>query len=153
MEILNTKESAMIYDAMHYDAMLHRAAEDKTFRDAIIATRDDILRLKFQQKENFTMKVLDEELFTMFFGMAFSQHHFLYKPFNNIILRVVQSGLIDKWFKEHYGDKWTEGKKVPVVLTWEHLYVGFYIYLVCLALSTAEFLVEILYFRVNVSIR
>lgn len=90
----------------------------------------------------------------MYIGMLFPPLHFLFKPFNDLILRIVQSGLIDHWLKGMTGpDRRTKIKREPVVLTWDHLYVGFYIYLGCLALSTAGFVAEILYFRLNFFIR
>lgn len=100
-------------------------------------------------KENFTMKILEENVFALFYVVLFPQVHFLYKPFNDIILFVVQSGLIDYWERIRFPPNFLLWKPQetadPVVLTWDHLYIGFYIWLFCIAVSAAAFVAEIAY--------
>lgn len=137
------------------DAVFYQVGQDVSLRVAMLATKGNIKMVRNTFRENFTMKVLDEELFTIYIGMVFEPLHYLYKPFNDIILRLVQCGLIDYWMQLFSGTiyKNIAERSKPVVLTWDHLYVGFYIYLVCLALSAAGFFAEILYFRLNFFIR
>lgn len=132
------------------------AASDLHFKDSIVVGKNDVLKLKDIYKEKFVLKVLDEEFFVLYIGLAFTPFHFLLKPFNDIILRLVQSGLIDIWLRTIYGEPINghilEFRK-PVVLTWNHIYVGFYICFACLAVSIVCFICEILHFRLSLFIK
>lgn len=104
----------------------------------------------YELKENFSMKILDEKLLTTYSGVAFPPFDFLYKPFNEIILRAIQAGLIDYWYRSFYPQNyftWKPKQSEPVVLTWDHVYIGFYIWLICLAVSTVGSISEIIQHR------
>lgn len=109
-------------------------------------TEGNIETLRKIFKENLAMKVLDEELFLLHNGLLFLPFHFLLKSFNDMILDAVQGGLIDFW-RQSTGEKWRKPQSEPVVLTWNHLYVGFYIWLICLATSFVTFVGDFLCYR------
>lgn len=102
-------------------------------------------------KDKFVVKVLDEELYTVFFSLYFEPYHFLYKPFNDLIPMLIQSGLIDYWIRETRLRvvKWKPEEPEPVVLTWNHVYVGFYICMICIAVATACFIAEVVTFKLK----
>lgn len=127
-----------------------KMVQNHSFKGATISNENQILRFKEQLKEKFIFKVLEEELFTIYVGMAFEPAHFLYKPFNEIVLRAVQSGLIEFWTPGQKDPvyKIDTSHHEPVVLAWNHVYVGFHICLVCFAVSIACFISEILYYRI-----
>lgn len=70
-------------------------------------------------KEKFVLKALDEELFTLYTRLSFPPFHFLFKQFNDLNFRVVQSGLIEYWIYANRKPimKWKPEKPAPVVLT------------------------------------
>lgn len=131
------------------ERILWQVVQDFSFKDAIISTKTNTIIQRNILRGNFIMNVLEEELFTMYIGMVFRPFDFMYKPFNDLILRVVQSGLIGHWHSEMHrvALTTTKAKQEPVVLTWNHVYVGFYICLICLVLSTVCYINEVLYFR------
>lgn len=132
-----------------YEALEWRAAADLSFKGSIIATKRTILKIKNYYKEKFILKLLDEELFAIYGGLVFDPFHFLLKPFNEMILMLLQSGLVDYWLRKNQRAflQVKQEKSEPVVLTWDHVYVGFYICLVCFAASYACFIAEVLHFK------
>lgn len=120
---------------------------DPDVKGMVIMTRSAGLMMKLHLEENFTLKALNEELYATNTGVAFDNFHFLQKPFNDMIPRIFESGMIDYWrFLLHPADyfSWKPQKsKDPVMLTWEHVYIGFYIWLIFLALSISCFLLEV----------
>lgn len=75
---------------------------------------------------------------------AFYQNHFLYPEFDRKVLQLVVAGLSKNFLEEYqvsYGNSQEEG---PVVLTTEHLRVGFQIWLICLTLPFGCFCLELL---------
>lgn len=131
------------------------AATNDSFKDAFIDTKHSILRSIDICKDDFVLKVLDEEVITIYGGLSFHPFHFLYKPFNDQLLRLFQSGFIDYWRIKKQGSfqNWKPKKSGPIVLTWNHVYVGFYICLVCHAVAIACFIAENFYFRLMLLIR
>lgn len=137
-----------------WDLMLDGQERHLRYDIAFVLCDADYLKAKWNLKGAFILNLLDENLMGVHYGKVFEAHHFLLEPFNEMVSVALQAGLIDVFYRDFYetmlGGQYFERhrkKTGPVVLTFDHLYVGFVVWLICIGVSFAVFCLEFFYFR------
>lgn len=89
-------------------------------------------------------KMMSENIATVYEGLIFNKSSPYYEDFNEMIGRMMSSGLTDYWYANDYSrdyDK-SDAKMGPQVLTLEHLKFGFLICIALLAIGLLLFMAE-----------
>jgi hypothetical protein len=113
-----------------------------------------ISKLEFNFIKNKTegktrLKLLDQRIYTQHLGLVFDHHHFLHPLFDKNILRLVDGGIISYWdlnLRVRYNYDWKPPDSEPVILTLDHLSVGFLVWVIALVISSVGFLGEIVFY-------
>jgi len=99
-----------------------------------------------------SLVMLKENLATTHLGLVFRQFSPYYESFNAVIVRMISSGLPQKWYQEAYRNNLTACSTKtlnyeigPRILTLDHLGVGFYACMIPLGLAIVAFFAEIFY--------
>lgn len=119
------------------------------FKGAIIVQNSYFTEKTIEHQRKFEWKTLNQKVLSFYKGMAFEKHHHLFPSFNNKIVQLTNGGLIDHWFKRYTKHRYLTEKpqaKTPVVLTMNHLSVGFRIWAFLLAVSCVAFICENLFY-------
>lgn len=123
---------------------------NSSFKGAIVITSIELVELKTQFKGIYDWKVFPHKIMTAGGGIAFPPFFFFFEAFNEVVDRIIPSGLIEYWsrffFNSRYNLKKLE-KSEPVVLTMDHLGVGFLLWFICLGISLVCFIVECALFQ------
>ena len=94
-------------------------------------------------KGKFKPTRLSERIIMNHLSFVFFNSSFLYKSFNKKLTQLVESGLAERYVNEFANPYPIENEDGgPVVLTFDHLSVGFQIWLLFLFVSFVSFLVE-----------
>lgn len=124
----------------HFDFSIYKKLEDPSFKGGLLTTTTHLDQVK---NYNFDWRVLKEILVSTNLGLVFKAHNFLYQPFNGKIQQLIPSGIIDYWI-QFYGTKklGSSAPSGPIVLTMDHLMIGFQVTLVSLGLALIAFIIE-----------
>lgn len=93
----------------------------------------------------FTFLSLKQKVISFNYGFLFNPHHFLFPIFNEKIQQMINGGLFNRLIVDWYENPWTLQKpepQEPVVLTMNHLEIGFTIWMICLLICFAVFVIE-----------
>lgn len=125
---------------------------DASYSGAIITSSSKLAQLKELSMGNYSWEVLPRRIMTADGGMAFPIFHYFFEPFNELVDRIIPSGLTEHWTRTWFKSRYNEKKstyKPPIVLTMNHLVVGFQVWLLCLLMSFVCFLYELISFRIR----
>jgi len=95
-------------------------------------------------RSNFTnYKMLDQTPVSAFEGIALIYGHPINEAINEIISVLLESGIMDYWIANATYLKADDLDTGPQVLTLDHLFIGFAIWLIALASAVVVFLIEV----------
>lgn len=102
------------------------------------------------------LHVLKETYQTSNVGWLFQHGHPLYFPLNEVIKKVFEGGLLEYWLyqptanlQKKMSAEFPKSFRGPQVFTMSHLWIGFLIWLECLAVCFAVFVFEVIEARVS----
>jgi hypothetical protein len=100
--------------------------------------------------------VLEEKLLTRHLGLVLHKNHFLFQLAEDILQHTIDTGIIHQSSKYHNDfiqkDEVEVEDDEPKVLTLKDLSFGFNIVLIALGVSSAVFVIEVVYFYLKVFI-
>lgn len=106
------------------------------------------------------VKLSRDNLMTMITGIAFNRNYIFYETFREKMQYLFESGIIghlrlnvakqikESKERETYLKEYEEKQK-EVVLTWSHLYPGFYLWMCACIISSLAFLIELITYKVK----
>jgi len=95
-------------------------------------------------RSNFTnYKLLDQSPISAHEGMVLVLGHPINEAINNKITALLESGIMDYWITNATYLKAEKEDLGPQVLTLDHLFIGFVIWLIALAFAVVVFLIEV----------
>lgn len=130
--------------------MLNQSDDYKSKRSFLISEENCILKV-IESEGELRMKMMDRKVMSLLVGIAFYRNSFLHSSFNIKIKHVISSGILKKFsrFKAKYLTKYKKQNALkigensnPVVLTMEHLSVGFLIWIGMLLISFIIFVIN-----------
>jgi len=96
-------------------------------------------------RSNFTnYKILDQTPISSHDGMVLILNHPINEAINVIISALLESGIMDHWIANATYLKADEEDFGPQVLTLDHLFIGFVMWLIALAFAVVIFLIEVI---------
>lgn len=125
--------------------LIQEITTNSSFKGCILDENIASLVRRNDLKANITWDILPEQVISFHYAFAFFSHHFLFPIFNEKIEQLINGGFIDFWMKHLTKTRWILEKPdppEPVVLTMNHLEIGFQIWLICLLASFVIFLGE-----------
>lgn len=87
---------------------------------------------------------LKEVVLYDYLGFAFKNNDYLFQSINHIITQIYEAGIAELIVKNEAAIKYDEPDKKPVVLTWHHLGIWFYLVVFLLTSSIILFILELL---------
>lgn len=113
-------------------------------KNGVLIVSDQILQ--FRAQGNFKMAILAERVMLNHKSFSFNKNHFLFKAFDRKLSQLVEAGLAKRFIDEFENDYKMEREPdvEPEVLSFEHLSVGFQIWLLFLLVSFLCFCLELL---------
>lgn len=85
---------------------------------------------------------LQERILSDHWGFQFMNNDFFLKPFNRIMTQLFESGIADHIVKSEAFVRYETSEDKPVILTFYHLGVWFFLLIFLLALSILVFIIE-----------
>lgn len=103
-------------------------------------------------KGKLKINELDEKIISNHVSYTFTKNDYMFKPFNNKLVQLVEAGLADYYVK-HYANPYTQEGQMDerVVLTLDHLGTGFLIVFLFLIAAFQCFLMEHLVFKCGIN--
>lgn len=94
------------------------------------------------------LSILKETLYTDHYSWLFLSHDYLYLPFEQEIVKLIESGFIQHWIKKHSNSA-LRAMEVensgPKVFSLDELAIGFHVWLVFLGTSFIVFVSELIW--------
>ncbi|XP_070496109.1 uncharacterized protein [Chironomus tepperi] len=119
-------------------------------RTAIMASKLELLEHGMNY-DNFPYKICNENFFIINIVLYYNKNYFLIPAIDDVIRKLLTHGFMDQWMKNYdKRDRWKFKSVRPRVMTFGHLSGAFYLILIGNISSAFVFLIEILYFKVNV---
>lgn len=120
---------------------------NSTLRGGIVVSLFTFSNFRNNKKEligdKFVPKLMKETVLGSYRGLLMPRNHFLFDAFNNVVKRLFEAGIIQKWIQPYYDDsKLTSEPQGPVVLNFDHLKVGFQLWFGCLLVASLVFSFE-----------
>lgn len=128
-------------------------ADDFEFKGSFFLLEAGIDDKIKKERGRLRIKHLDRKVFTVHIGIKFERHSFLHWSFNRKIKQLAESGCIETFNRlETDSHKTSSGRAnekqlEPIVLTMDHLNIGFLIWILLLAAATLIFLINLLIYR------
>lgn len=123
---------------------MHQILFDSS-KSGLLLNSEEILVYNSNMKSRMQLTKLAERVILNHKCFAFEKNAFVYAAFDRKIVQLVESGLADKFIRDYESSiKMENFEEIdgPVVLTLNHLGVGFQIWLLFVFLSIAFFLLE-----------
>lgn len=123
----------------------------QVFQRNLLPFQKQLVQLKIQFFEN-PVRMTKDDVFSILIGFAFKRNHILYETFRDVFQAFFEGGIISKLYNDltssllNAADKIIseyEEKATETVLTWDHLYAGFYVWIGACVLSTFAFVAEL----------
>lgn len=132
------------YSYLHIHDILLKVAEPNS-KIAVFCHKELVQFINRQRNSSSLPNVLKENLFSDTAGLVFGAKSRFYFPFNKAISQLFEGGLTDFWRNNYYEmnkRNLYRPESGPEVFSMDHLAVGFYIWLACLAIGSISFLIE-----------
>lgn len=130
---------------------IYDKVDNSTLKISLMTTDIESIMARTRSNGKIRMKLLDETLKHLHRGLIFPKHHSLFQAVNTKIGQLTSGGLIEYFKFENVNISNLEAMQFkniqpeiyePIVLTMDHLYIGFAIWACCLALSFLVFIGE-----------
>lgn len=114
------------------------------------------LEYKFKGYDD-PVKFIDDSVLTTLYGIAMQKNALVFNQFRDVLQRLFEAGLTQKYpgmtlfVSDDILDDFSvhERSESQVVLTWNHLYAGFYVWLGAVVISIIAFIGEHIVYRFN----
>lgn len=113
---------------------------DNDANNGLIIDSDQLNEPRWKLKQNPPYSVLKEKVISDYVGLVLNKNNFIFDAMNRKVVQLVESGVAQKIIGEQVTKKLEHSG--PQVLTLEQLKAGFYIWLVCIAISIFAFIWE-----------
>lgn len=128
---------------------LLRNENNASFKGSFLIQNMILITRAIRENDTQRWRMLKQTLFSAYGGLKIHKHHQLFSSFNEKIIQLTSSGLFNYWL-----EKWTKHRKIieepppppPVILSMDHLDVGFQIWALVLAMASLAFIGELLTF-------
>lgn len=126
---------------MNHNVISHLLKDSKT---AVYVDSETLQFLVQSSNNSFNYTQLQERVSLSHKSFIFFKTDILYSAFNNKLIQLIESGISDRFVDEYSNHDHAEPDSgEPVVLTMEHLGVGFLVWLLFCLLSFVCFLIEV----------
>lgn len=125
--------------------------QNSSFEGCILHDYFLLLMAKYQFNGTLQWNTLDENVLSYNYGLALQRFHFATPIFQDAIVQLIEGGFYDRWISHYLKDRfatWKPEDAGPIVLTMNHLSIGFKLWLLMILLSSLAFVGELLYFHV-----
>lgn len=126
-------------------------SDDFKFRRSFLVTEVNCIRKVKESPGKLRMKLMDQRVISFYYGLTFHRHSFFYSSFNKKIKQLRPSGVVNKLsyieeksitkYRIQSTQKFSE-KSDLVVLTMDHLTIGFLIWIVLLLMAFCVFVIN-----------
>lgn len=124
--------------------MIDQTCSNSSARTVVIINKFNLINLHNSFKGKVKLNVMENKRFDVIMvATVFSQFHFLFESFNVYLKRLIESGIVFRWTDRFCQKKFDFIEPGPSVLTFEHLRVGFQVWLCFLLISTLVFYIEV----------
>ena len=131
---------------------LHRLIKEKKFSVAISHRYLEYVINEFKKEGKPIIRVLDDTIVQTPIEMLLFKGNPLLNRFNDLLLRIVEAGLITVWTKQIQTDVFQQGYKTNenVALSLEHLQGAFFLLLFGLIVSFICFAFQVLHYKLKI---
>lgn len=126
-------------------------ADDYNLRRSFLITEKNCIVKIMEHDGKLRLKPMETKVLSAYVGLRFDRHSFLYWPFNEKMKQLQPSGIVqlyhlsDSKLKKHYAKKAGEDSE-HVVLTMDHLSIGFLTWVLMLLISFIAFSIQFFYY-------
>jgi hypothetical protein len=110
---------------------------------ALVTSSDHVDWMNFWSNETFKHRVMKQKITSNLKGFIFPVNHFAFKTYNNIIVQMVEGGLIEFYSRNTSKIKVVVENHEDVSLSFEHIGIWLVIWAVFLGFAFLSFLVEV----------
>lgn len=124
--------------------ILAKIATTPGLKESAILTNRNFFKLIQELEPNVEVKLLKQDFTYSMQTSYLDKYNALYDPRTKAMSRLFDAGIVQKIIKSYFENKQTKDGPGPAILTMDDLGAGFKIWLACIIVSIAVFLLEFL---------